>query len=181
MDVTLFFTGLKQKYTQSAGRRPFGISCLVTGFDDDGTPHLYQTDPAGIYSEWKANAIGRSAKTVREFLEKNYSADVASTEETTIKLAVKALLEVRFTPAEVNVHRDYLFFNCRWCSRAARTLRWPCSAPARRWRCCPWRISRRWWPSSRRRRRRRRPSRRRSAEASSEVNTAPILYLSGSY
>ena len=87
--------GLKQKYTQSAGRRPFGISCLVTGFDDDGTPHLYQTDPAGIYSEWKANAIGRSAKTVREFLEKNYNADVAATEEATIKLAVKALLEVK--------------------------------------------------------------------------------------
>ncbi len=66
----------------------------MTGFDDDGTPHLYQTDPAGIYSEWKANAIGRSAKTVREFLEKNYTPEVASSEETTIKLAVKALLEV---------------------------------------------------------------------------------------
>ena len=56
---------MKQKYTQSAGRRPFGISCLLTGFDYDGTPHLYQTDPAGTYTEWKANAIGRSAKTVR--------------------------------------------------------------------------------------------------------------------
>jgi 20S proteasome subunit alpha 4 len=33
---------MKQKYTQSAGRRPFGIACLLTGFDDDGTPHLYQ-------------------------------------------------------------------------------------------------------------------------------------------
>ena len=84
--------GLKQKYTQSAGRRPFGISCLVTGFDFDGTPHLYQTDPAGTYAEWKANAIGRSAKTVREFLEKNYSND--ATENDTIKLAIKALLEV---------------------------------------------------------------------------------------
>merc|ERR1712066_306446 len=64
------------------------------GFDDDGTPHLYQTDPAGIYSEWKANAIGRSAKTVREFLEKNYTADGNATEHATVKLAIKALLEV---------------------------------------------------------------------------------------
>lgn len=86
--------GVKQKYTQSSGRRPFGISCLLTGFDYDGTPHLYQTDPAGIYSEWKANAIGRSAKTVREFLEKNYNAEVAAKEDDTIKLAIKALLEV---------------------------------------------------------------------------------------
>ena len=42
----------------------------------------------------QANAIGRSAKTVREFLEKNYTAEVVSSEKETIKLALKALLEV---------------------------------------------------------------------------------------
>merc|ERR1712004_240101 len=67
--ITRHVAGMKQRYTQYAGRRPYGISCLLTGFDDDGTPHLYQTDPAGVYTEWKANAIGRNAKTVREFLE----------------------------------------------------------------------------------------------------------------
>ena len=46
-------TGLKQRYTQSNGRRPFGISCLLAGFDFDGTPHLFQTDPSGTYHEWK--------------------------------------------------------------------------------------------------------------------------------
>ena len=85
---------MKQRYTQYAGRRPYGISCLLTGFDDDGTPHLYQTDPAGVYTEWKANAIGRNAKTVREFLEKNFPEGTIDTEHDTIKLAVKALLEV---------------------------------------------------------------------------------------
>merc|ERR1712004_850999 len=68
--ITRHVAGMKQRYTQYAGRRPYGISCLLTGFDDDGTPHLYQTDPAGVYTERKANAIGRNAKTVREFLEK---------------------------------------------------------------------------------------------------------------
>ena len=42
----------------------------------------------------QANAIGRSAKTVREFLEKHYSEEVSSTEKESIKLALKALLEV---------------------------------------------------------------------------------------
>jgi len=42
----------------------------------------------------QANAIGRSAKTVREFLEEKYNADVAASDTETIKLAVKALLEV---------------------------------------------------------------------------------------
>ena len=65
-----------------------------TGFDDDGTPHLYQTDPAGVYAEWKANAIGRNAKAVREFLEKNWTAEAVETEDGATKLAVKALLEV---------------------------------------------------------------------------------------
>ena len=80
---------LKQRYTQSNGRRPFGISCLITGFDYDGTPRLYQTDPSGTYHEWKANAIGRNAKTVREFLEKNYAADKVAAEGETVKLAIK--------------------------------------------------------------------------------------------
>jgi len=43
---------------------------------------------------YQANAIGRSAKTVREFLEKHYSEDQVATERGTIKLALKALLEV---------------------------------------------------------------------------------------
>ncbi|XP_002737426.1 proteasome subunit alpha type-7-like [Saccoglossus kowalevskii] len=92
--ITRFIAQLKQKYTQSNGRRPFGLSALIVGFDYDGTPHLYQTDPSGTYHAWKANAVGRSAKTVREYLEKHYSESVASSEKETIKLAIKALLEV---------------------------------------------------------------------------------------
>lgn len=92
--ITRFIAGLKQKYTQSNGRRPFGISCLIGGFDYDGLPHLYQTEPSGIYYEWKANATGRSAKTVREFLEKFYTPEQVESEEGAIKLAIKALLEV---------------------------------------------------------------------------------------
>lgn len=92
--ITRFIAQLKQKYTQSNGRRPFGLSTLIIGFDYDGTPRLYQTDPSGTYHEWKANAIGRSAKTVREFLEKHYTDEVAQSEKETIKLALKALLEV---------------------------------------------------------------------------------------
>ncbi|XP_045459121.1 proteasome subunit alpha type-7-1 [Melitaea cinxia] len=92
--ITRYIAGLKQKYTQSNGRRPFGISCLIGGFDYDGLPHLFQTEPSGIYYEWKANATGRSAKTVREFLEKNYTADEVATENGAVKLAIRALLEV---------------------------------------------------------------------------------------
>ncbi|KAM6216615.1 proteasome subunit alpha-type 8 isoform 1-T1 [Rhynchocyon petersi] len=92
--ITRFIATLKQKYTQSNGRRPFGISALIVGFDDDGIPRLYQTDPSGTYHAWKANAIGRSAKTVREFLEKNYVEDAMANDNEAVKLAIRALLEV---------------------------------------------------------------------------------------
>lgn len=46
----------------------------------------------------KANAIGRSSKTVREFLEKNWEAGMSN--ENSIKLAVKSLLEVVQTGAK---------------------------------------------------------------------------------
>lgn len=90
--ITRYIAQVQQKYTQSGGVRPFGISTLIGGFDVDGTPKLYQTDPSGTFSSWKANAVGRSSKTVREYLEKNY--DSVVDEPTTIKLAVRALLEV---------------------------------------------------------------------------------------
>ena len=71
--ITPSIARLKQRYTRSKGRRRFGISALVVGFDFDGTPGLYQTDLLGTYHAWKANAIGRVAKSVHEFLEKNYT------------------------------------------------------------------------------------------------------------
>ncbi|XP_036447484.1 proteasome subunit alpha type-7-B [Colossoma macropomum] len=92
--ITRYIASMKQRYTQSNGRRPFGISALIVGFDFDGTPNLYQTDPSGTYHAWKANAIGRSAKTVREFLEKHYKEEEMESDELVIKLAVRALLEV---------------------------------------------------------------------------------------
>lgn len=46
----------------------------------------------------KANAIGRSSKTVREFLERNHKPAMSRTE--TIELAIKSLLEVVQTGAK---------------------------------------------------------------------------------
>lgn len=84
------------RYTQRGGRRPFGISTLITGFDKDGTPHLFETSPSGTYSEWVANAIGGKGKTVKEFLEqKHEDGDENKRDEAaSVRLAVEALLEV---------------------------------------------------------------------------------------
>jgi len=43
---------------------------------------------------FQANATGRLALTVRNFLEKNYKLEDMKTEHDTVKLAIRALLEV---------------------------------------------------------------------------------------
>jgi hypothetical protein len=55
--VTLLGFSVFQRYTQSGGVRPFGISTLIVGFDPNDTrPRLYMTEPSGIYSAWKVCA-----------------------------------------------------------------------------------------------------------------------------
>eukprot|EP00158_Paraphelidium_tribonemae_P000943 Partr_v1_DN23739_c0_g1_i1_m52965 putative The proteasome is a multicatalytic proteinase complex which is characterized by its ability to cleave peptides with Arg, Phe, Tyr, Leu, and Glu adjacent to the leaving group at neutral or slightly basic pH. The proteasome has an ATP-dependent proteolytic activity (By similarity) len=102
--IAKYIAGIQQKYTQSGGVRPFGISTLIIGFDLDEAgkrvPKLYQTDPAGVYTSWKAVAIGKSSKTVNEFLEKNYDVAVPMSRDEAKKVAVRALLEVVQTGAK---------------------------------------------------------------------------------
>merc|ERR1711862_655794 len=87
----------QQQYTQRGGVRPFGIAALFCGVSsENGAPELYQTDPAGTHSRWKAQVIGgRNAKSLREFLEKQFAGKEDSmTEEECVRLAIQALLEV---------------------------------------------------------------------------------------
>ena len=53
---------------------------------------VYQTEPSGAYSLWKANAIGRNSTNLREFIEKNYEDGMS--EQKTVRLAIETLLEV---------------------------------------------------------------------------------------
>ncbi|KAI6677569.1 hypothetical protein NL676_038365, partial [Syzygium grande] len=71
--LTVEIAGLQQKYVQSCGVGPFGLSNLVAGFYlYTGVPSLYQTNPSGTFSAWKANATGRNSNLIRQYLEKNY-------------------------------------------------------------------------------------------------------------
>lgn len=64
-----------QEFTQSGGVRPFGVSLLMAGYDDNG-PQLYQIDPSGSYFAWKASAIGKNMVNAKTFLEKRYAEDM---------------------------------------------------------------------------------------------------------
>jgi 20S proteasome subunit alpha 2 len=66
-----------QEYTQSGGVRPFGVSLLIAGYDEDkktGLPRpvIFQCDPSGAYFAWKATVLGKNHLNSRVFLEKRY-------------------------------------------------------------------------------------------------------------
>mmetsp|Transcript_15456 Transcript_15456/g.19140 ORF Transcript_15456/g.19140 Transcript_15456/m.19140 type:complete len:242 (-) Transcript_15456:1066-1791(-) len=63
-----------QEFTQQGGVRPFGVSLLIAGFDEEG-PQLFQADPSGAYFQWKATAIGEGFMNAKSFLEKRFSDD----------------------------------------------------------------------------------------------------------
>mmetsp|Transcript_39502 Transcript_39502/g.44975 ORF Transcript_39502/g.44975 Transcript_39502/m.44975 type:complete len:233 (+) Transcript_39502:55-753(+) len=79
-----------QESTQSGGVRPYGISLLVGGHDEEG-PHLYQIDPSGAYIAWKATALGKNMMNAKTFLEKRYNEDIEL--EDAIHMAILTLKE----------------------------------------------------------------------------------------
>mmetsp|Transcript_31571 Transcript_31571/g.61848 ORF Transcript_31571/g.61848 Transcript_31571/m.61848 type:complete len:237 (+) Transcript_31571:67-777(+) len=81
-----------QEFTQSGGVRPFGVSLLIAGFDDEG-PQLYQVDPSGSYWAWKASAIGKHSISAKTFLEKRYFSQKDMGLEDAIHTAILTLKE----------------------------------------------------------------------------------------
>ncbi len=91
-DSTINICEYKQVFTQNAGVRPFGVSFLVAGIDNDNTPSLYLTDPSGAFWCYFAFAIGSGATEARAYLEEHYKEDMS--DEDLKLLPLKALKEL---------------------------------------------------------------------------------------
>jgi len=62
----------KQSYTQYGGLRPFGVAFLFAGYDVHYGFQLYQSDPSGNYSGWKATVIGANNQAGKSLLKNEY-------------------------------------------------------------------------------------------------------------
>jgi len=84
----------KQAYTQYGGLRPFGVSFLFAGYDQHYGFQLYQTDPSGNYSGWKATVIGSNNQAGKSLLKTEYDPESTGelpSVEVALRLAVKVL------------------------------------------------------------------------------------------
>jgi proteasome alpha subunit len=78
----------KQQYTQFGGVRPFGTALLVGGYDDTGI-HLFETEPSGSLTSFKATSTGGNKGPVMELLEQKYQPGMEL--DAAILLAVEAI------------------------------------------------------------------------------------------
>lgn len=100
LSIVKDLANLKQLTTQSGGLRPFGVSMLIAGVDETGA-RLFETDPTGIYFQYKATVIGEGESDIEELLKKEYSDNLTLDEG--IKLGLKALSN--FLGKDFNIER----------------------------------------------------------------------------
>nr|ODN90503.1 20S proteasome subunit alpha 3 [Cryptococcus depauperatus CBS 7841]ODO03814.1 20S proteasome subunit alpha 3 [Cryptococcus depauperatus CBS 7855] len=79
---------MKQGYTQFGGLRPFGVALLYVGWDPLYGFQLYQSDPSGNYSGWKATCIGANHSSATSLLKQDYKDDLSLEDAKTLCLKV---------------------------------------------------------------------------------------------
>jgi len=97
---------VKQVYTQIGGKRPFGVSLLYAGWDKHYGFQLYQSDPSGNYTGWKATCIGNNHQAAISLLKQEYKAVADTSIRDAEKLAMRVLsktLDVKLTAEKVEM------------------------------------------------------------------------------
>ena len=82
----------KQITTQAGGYRPFGVSLMIGGVDNDGA-QLFVTEPSGVYFQYKATAIGEHDSEIKDKLRDRYKENKSTKDN--VKLAVEILKEIK--------------------------------------------------------------------------------------
>ncbi len=101
----------KQKYTQKESSRPFGVSILYSGYDDETNKYLlYSTDPSGTITGWTAHAIGRDSDAIRSEFKNTIPDEPQSMSEGTFSL-LQSFTKAKECNSEIVEHIEILHFN----------------------------------------------------------------------
>jgi len=97
---------VKQAYTQYGGKRPFGVSILYMGWDKHYGYQLYQSDPSGNYSGWKATCIGNNAAAAVSVLKQELNdtpISLSQAEDLAVKVLSKTLDMTKLTSEKIEM------------------------------------------------------------------------------
>lgn len=89
-----------QAYTCYNSVRPFGVSAIIGGVDDDGA-HLYMIDPSGTYWGYRGAATGKGRQSAKNELEK------LELESLDAREAVKEAARIIYLAHEDNKDKDF--------------------------------------------------------------------------
>jgi 20S proteasome subunit alpha 5 len=91
----------KKKKTMA---RPFGVALLIAGVDKATGPCLFQTEPSGTYTKYKAAAIGSAADAATSLLTEHWKPDMSLEEAETLSLFVlRQVMEDKLTSLNVEI------------------------------------------------------------------------------
>jgi len=79
-----------QDSTQVGGRRPYGASLIIAGVDKTG-PRIFEIEPGGTPTEYRAVAEGRNRQKIMNYFEDEYTEHLST--DDAIALAADALNE----------------------------------------------------------------------------------------
>lgn len=83
--------------------RPFGVSLLIAGVDENG-PQLWQTDPSGTFTRYEAKAIGAGADAAQSALVEQYhrSLDLEGAKKLLVSI-LKQVMEDKLTNLNIDL------------------------------------------------------------------------------
>lgn len=89
------------------GLRPYGVSLLYAGYDEHFGLQLYQSDPSGNYSGWKASCIGANNQAAQSILKQEYKPEMDS--KKAVELALKIMSKTMDTATLSKDRRNSYF------------------------------------------------------------------------
>ena len=81
----------KQHVTQYGGLRPYGVAFVFAGWDRHHGFQVYQSDPSGNFSGWRATVIGQNNQAGKSILKTDFKENASITDN--LKLAIKIILK----------------------------------------------------------------------------------------
>lgn len=93
-------TDLQHRNTFVRAHRPYGVSCLIAGFNyRDGKPAIYVTKPSGVVQEWLGVGIGEHSEVINHRLEAHQKELKGMDASQLARLAARAIMDAKGDPS----------------------------------------------------------------------------------